>query len=201
MSKIQCVKHYTVSTLAFNIHLFNFPCWHAAVVSSFDLHSPLFLINSLGKFFSEKCLALLCIYYHFRHKRGKFKYYDWLIFHPIKMHCFVCKMIISIGFWWTFKTFSILFLKGVRNLKFCIFRRLITFLLFIQFWCIFFLWINGIESYRPIVLSLMDTEMKSTESGQHVPNSKTWSFLLFAQFKCIFWGVKYSHLSGLHLNH
>ena len=150
MSKIQCVKHYTVSTLAFNIHLFNFPCWHAAVVSSFALHSPLFLINSLGKFFWEKCLALLCIYYHFRHKRGKFKYYDWLIFHPIKMHCFVCKMIISIGFWWTFKTFSILFLKGVRNLKFCIFRRLITFLLFIQFWCIFFLWINGIESYRPI---------------------------------------------------
>ena len=43
---------------------------------------------------NNPCIALLCNYYHFWHKRGKFQIFNFLIFHPILMQ-FLCKMIRS----------------------------------------------------------------------------------------------------------
>ena len=47
-----------------------------------------FVMNSSGKSFSEKCIGLLCNYYHFWHKRapkGEFHIFYFFIFHPILM--------------------------------------------------------------------------------------------------------------------
>ena len=41
-----CYSNKIVSTLVFNMHLWSFPCLHAAVASSFALSSPLFFLLS-----------------------------------------------------------------------------------------------------------------------------------------------------------
>ena len=48
----------------------------------------MFVMNSSGKSFSEKCIGLLCNYYHFWHKRApkrEFHIFYFFIFHPILM--------------------------------------------------------------------------------------------------------------------
>ena len=51
----------------------------------------IFVMNSLGKSLSEKCVALLCNYYPFWHLKDNFKFFT-LIFYPILKQFFFTKI-------------------------------------------------------------------------------------------------------------
>jgi hypothetical protein len=100
-----------------------------------------FLMNSLGKYLSAKCIVLLCNYYHSYHEKGPNKG-NFLLFYFTSdmMHFFCCKMIILMGYWWAITIFLVFcFLKGTKILNFPIFGGHIEFLFFVQFWWGFFL--------------------------------------------------------------
>jgi hypothetical protein len=104
-----------------------------------------FLMHSLRKFLSETCMPSLYNYCRFWHKRGNLKKLNFFNFHPILMHFFA--VFIFTSYWWTMIFFIYLILKKgskrVSNSTFCIF------LLFFQFWPIFYGFRDKLDRKRP----------------------------------------------------